>query len=95
MSQMITSIIDKDGVTQTTTRGILHTFVSFLQSKYELIQLDDSCVTQMENAGHRTLSTAWRDLLDTPITEELKVAVSKEACNSSGNRCYLLGILQS
>ena len=29
---MITSIIDKDGVTQTTNRGILHTFVEFLEA---------------------------------------------------------------
>ena len=56
VSQLITSIIDKGGVTQTTTRGFLHTFVAFLQSKYELIQVDDKCVTQMEKAGHRTIS---------------------------------------
>ena len=30
VSRMITSIIDKGGVTQTTSRGILHTFVAFL-----------------------------------------------------------------
>ena len=42
VSWMINSIIDKDGVTQTTTRGILRTFVEFLQSKYETIQVDDA-----------------------------------------------------
>ena len=46
--------IDKDGVTQTTTRGIMHTFVEFLQRKYEPIQVDDACVTRMEKVGHRT-----------------------------------------
>ena len=67
---MITSIIYKEGVTQTTTRGIMHTFVEFLQSKYEPIQVDDACVTGMEKAGHRTLPMGLRDFLDTPITEE-------------------------
>ena len=57
VSRMITSIIDKDGVTQTTTRGILQTFVAFLQSKYEIIPVDDTCVTLMEKSGHRTIST--------------------------------------
>ena len=82
MSRMITSSINNDVVTQTTTRGILRTFVVFLQKQYELIQVDDACVTQMEKAWHRTVSTGWRGFLDTPITaEELKVAVSKGACN--------------
>ena len=70
--------MDKDGVTQTTTKGILYTFVVFLHSKYDLIHVDDACVTEMESAGHRTLSTGWRDL-DMPISaEELKTAVCKE-----------------
>jgi len=47
VSRIITSIIYKDGVTQMTTRGIMHTFVVFLQSKYEPIQVDDACVTPM------------------------------------------------
>jgi hypothetical protein len=33
VSWMITGVIDKDGVTQTTTRGILHTFVKFSAKK--------------------------------------------------------------
>jgi len=41
---MITSIIYKDGVTQTTTSGILHTFVEFLQSKCEPTQEVEVCV---------------------------------------------------
>jgi len=76
VSRMITGLIYKDGVTQTTTRGIMHTFVEFLQSKYEPIQVADVCVTRMEKAGHRTLPMGLRDFLDTPITEEvLKAAV--------------------
>lgn len=70
------ALIDKDGVTQKTIRVILHTFVEFVQSKYDLIQVDDACVTRMEKAGHRTLPMGLRDFLDTPITEEeLKAAV--------------------
>jgi hypothetical protein len=67
---MITSTICKDGVTQMTTGGITHTFVAFLQRKYEPIQVDDACVIRMEKAGHRTLPMGLRDFLDTPITEE-------------------------
>ena len=55
VSRMITSIIDKDGVLQTTTRGILHIFVAFLRSKYELIQVDEKRVTQMEKAGNSVI----------------------------------------
>jgi DNA-binding transcriptional regulator LsrR (DeoR family) len=55
VSRMITSAIDKDVVTQTTTRDILHTFEDFLQNKYDPIQLDDACVTEMEKAVHRNL----------------------------------------
>jgi hypothetical protein len=47
---MVTSVIDKDGVTQTTTRDILHTFVDFLLHKYGPIVLDDANVTLMQQA---------------------------------------------
>jgi hypothetical protein len=57
MSRAVTYIIDKDIVTQTTTRGIQHTFVVFLQSKYEPINVDDVCVNGMEKAGHGILRT--------------------------------------
>jgi hypothetical protein len=81
--------VDKDDVTQTTTRGILHTSVEFLRSKYDSIQVDDTSVALMENGGHRTLSTNWTDSLDMSITaEELKAAVfnraSKKAPESDG-----------
>jgi hypothetical protein len=84
---MIISIIDKDGVTQATTSGILQTFVAFLQSKYELTPVDDACVTRKEKAGHRTLQLGWGDFLDTPITEEeLKAEMSKSACKKAPGR---------
>jgi hypothetical protein len=41
VSRLITSIIDTDGVKQTSTRGILRTFVSLLQSKYDTIHVGD------------------------------------------------------
>jgi len=53
VAHMITSAVDKDGVTQTTNRSILHTFMEFLQSKYDPIQVDDACVTQIEEDGLR------------------------------------------
>lgn len=80
-------LIDKDGVTQMTTRIILHTFVEFVQSKYDPIQVDDMCVTRVERAGFSTSPLGWRDFLGTPITEEeLKAAVKKGAYNKSPGR---------
>lgn len=38
---MITTFIDMDGVTQTTTTDILYTFVEFLHSKYKLLRVGD------------------------------------------------------
>jgi hypothetical protein len=37
-----TAFIDKEGVTQTTIRGILHTFMEFMQSKYKPTHVDDT-----------------------------------------------------
>jgi len=80
-------LIDKEDVSQTTTRVILHTFVEFVQSKCEPIQVDDACVTRVERAGYSTLPLGWRDFLGTPITEEeLKAAVNKGAYNQSPGR---------
>ena len=74
----------KDGVKQTTTRGILHNFVEFLQGKYYPIQVYDACLIPMEKDVQSTLPLRWRNFLDTPVTEEeLKAAVSKGACNKA------------
>jgi hypothetical protein len=81
------AITDKDGVTQKTTRVILHTFVEFVQSKYGPIEVHVACVTLVEKAGYSTLPLGWRDFLGTPITEEeLKAVVSKGACNKAPGR---------
>jgi hypothetical protein len=86
VSRLITTVIDTDGVTQT-TRDILRTFVVFLQRKYDTIQVDNRSVTQLAQAVHRTLATEWRDYLDTPITvEELQAAVRSGACNKAPGR---------
>jgi len=80
----LSALIDKDGVTQKTFRLILHTFVEFVQSKYDPIEVHDTCVTRVEKAGYSTLPLGWRDFLGTPITEkELKAAMSKGACNKA------------
>jgi hypothetical protein len=86
---MIMTIMSKVGVTRTATRGILNTFVKFLKSKHDSVQVDYACVAYLENAGHSILSTDWMDFLDIPITaEELKAAVfqgaSKKALGSNG-----------
>jgi len=51
VSRIITSIIDKDGVTQKTTRGILYNFFEFLQSKYESIHVDDTVLLEWRMIG--------------------------------------------
>jgi hypothetical protein len=56
VSRLITSVIDMDGVKETSTTGILRTFVAFLQRKYNKMQVDDRSVTQMEQAVQRTLA---------------------------------------
>jgi hypothetical protein len=73
---LITGITDNDGVTQTTTMGVLHAIVEFLRRKYNPIVVDDVCVNLVEKTVHKTLPLGCRDLLDSPITEEkLKAAV--------------------
>jgi hypothetical protein len=52
---MITGITDNDGVTRTTTTGILHTLVEFLRSKYNPILVDAVCVSLVEKAVYKTL----------------------------------------
>jgi hypothetical protein len=84
---MATSVLDKYGDIQTTTKGILHTFVDHLQRKYGAISVDLESVTKMDKAGHKTVPTVWRDLLDSPISmEELKTAVNKGAGKKAPGR---------
>jgi len=58
---------------QTTTRGIVNTFSSYLRRKYGHLTVDDECVKQMTEAGYQRLSDDWKEALETPLTsEELK-----------------------
>jgi hypothetical protein len=56
-SWLITSVLDESGDTQTTMRDILNDFVVYLKRKHCPIHVDDKCVAQMGNAGHRTVLT--------------------------------------
>jgi hypothetical protein len=99
ISRIITSITDKDGVNQTTTRGIPHTFAEFLKNKYDAILVEYDFIAHMENAGLSSLSTDWTNLLDALITEEgLKTAVLqgdskkfREVMESAWNSPKLIG----
>jgi len=67
---------------QTTTRGILNTFVGHMKRKYGPIQVDDECVDQMMNAGHIRVAETWGDIIDKPITaEELQTVVHRGTGN--------------
>jgi hypothetical protein len=84
---LITSVIDKEGVKQTSKRGTLRNFVAFLHSKYGTFQVDNRSVAQMAQAVHRTLALEWRDYLDMPIAaEKLQAAVRNGACNKVPRR---------
>jgi hypothetical protein len=79
---MITSVLDKDRNTQTTTKGILHTFVAHLYRKYSATSVDLESVIQMEKTGHKTVPTVWRDLVESSISmEELKTTMNKGTGN--------------
>jgi hypothetical protein len=54
-SRMITGITSNDGVTQTTTKDILHILVEFLRSKYNSILVDVVCVNLVKKAVYKTL----------------------------------------
>jgi hypothetical protein len=65
VSQIITSALDKDGVTKKTFRDSLHKFVyEFQRNKYDHFQMDDACVNRMGNPGHKTFrwdgGTSWK-----------------------------------
>ena len=70
-ARMILEIRDENGNLQTTTRGILNTFVGHMKRKYGPIQVDDECVDQMVNAGHTRVAEAWGDIIDMPITAKM------------------------
>jgi len=64
-------------------KGIGRAYTSFLQRKHE-IAVDEECVTHMAEAGQRALPTAWRDLLEQPISlEEVHIAMRKGGKNKA------------
>jgi hypothetical protein len=50
---VVTNIINKDGVIQKTTRGILHTFVVFLQANMNLFRWMMDVILEWRNLGIR------------------------------------------
>jgi len=83
-ARMILEIQDENGNLQTTTRGILNTFVGHMKRKYGPIQVDDECVDQMVNAGNLRMAQTWGDITDMPITaEELQTAVHRGTGNKA------------
>ena len=83
-ARMILEIQDENGNLQTTTRGILNTFVGHMKRKYRPIQVQDVCVDQMVNAGNLRMAQTWGDITDMPITsEELQTAVHRGTGNEA------------
>jgi hypothetical protein len=57
---------------------------TFLRRKYEPIAVDGECVAYTTEVRRRELPTAWKDLLETPISpEEVHLAVIKGAKNKA------------
>ena len=83
-ARMIRIIQDECGNSQQTAKGFIRAFTSFLRGKYEPIAGDEECVVYMAETGQRALPTAWRDLLEQPISlEEVHIAVSKGGKNKA------------
>ena len=75
---MIRSIQDECGNPQQKMKCIIQAFTSFVQRKYEPIAVDEEFVAYMPEAGQRALPTAWRNLLEQPISlEEVYMATRK------------------
>ena len=63
---------------------VIQAFTSFLRRKYEPIAVDEECVAYIAEAGQRALPTAWRELLEQPISlEEVHIAVRKGGKNKA------------
>ena len=81
---MILEIRDENGNLQTTTRGILNTFVGHMKRKYGPMHVDEECVEQMVNAGHIRVVEAWGDIMDMHITtEELQTVLHRGTGNKA------------
>jgi len=86
-ARMDIEIRDENGQLQTTTRGILNTFVGYMKRKYGPIQVDDECVDQMVKVGHLRVAERWGDILDMPImAEELQTVVHRVMGNKAPGR---------
>ena len=86
-ARMIIEIRDENGQLQTTTRGILNTFVGYMKRKYGPIRVDDECVDEMVKAGHLRVVERWSDILNMPITaEELQTVVHRVTGNQAPGR---------
>jgi len=48
----ITNVQDPNSGTQTSTKGIVDAFGSFLKQKYGIILVDNECVRHMTEVGH-------------------------------------------
>ena len=78
-----TDIRDENGELQTTTRGLLRTFVGYMMRKYGPILVEVQCVDHMVTAGHIRVAYRWGDILDMPITEE---ELHTEVHSTTGNK---------
>ena len=54
-----TDIRDENGELQTTTRGLLRTFVGYMMRKYGPILVEVQCVDHMVTAGHIRAADRW------------------------------------
>ena len=75
----ITSVYDPDsGRTETTTRGVVNAFCTFLQRKYSPLPVNEERIRHMTEAGFARLPEWWKDTLDVPLTaDELRAAIFK------------------
>jgi hypothetical protein len=80
----ITRILDQEGRTQTTNRGIVGVFHEFLRSKFEPINVDAECVRRMVEAVHGRVNEVGRDVLNRSLDlEELRGVLQKGGGNKA------------
>jgi hypothetical protein len=84
ITREIQQITDKDGVTHTTTTGILSAFKNYMQQKFDTIPTNEENIRQMTRRIKKRIPIEAVKEIDDPITmEELHEAVKKGKPNKA------------
>jgi len=77
-SRMMTHVLDKNDILQTTSTSIMKVFVTFFRAKFQPIQVDDVNVRQLATCGLKRVLPETCAVLQEPISlEELHHAINQ------------------